>query len=159
MAFISSLQTKRPNYGKLFKWVSLIFLVPLLVLAVGATVITAIAQLPGAGQLLFSFVGGLFAALAIVIWRIRRHHQHGLFGVITPFVLILGFFGGVAPIYVRLIRTNFEAGAGSVLLALAAGFLLYWGGIEIGWQIDRVFKERHERLGHRLRSEDRKETS
>ena len=154
MAFISSLQTRRPNYWTLFKWVGLIFLVPLLVLAVGATVITAIAQLPGSGQLLFSFLGGVFAAFGMVFWRIRRQHQHGLFGVITPFVLILGFFAGMAPIYVRLIRANFEAGAGSVLITLAAGFLLFWGGSEIGWQIDRL---RYERLGHRLRSEDRKE--
>jgi hypothetical protein len=158
MAFISSLQTKHPNYGKLFKWVTLIFLVPLLVLAIVPTVITLIAQLPGPGQLLFAFIGGVFAAGPIMIWRLRRHQRHGVFaGGIMLCIAFLVFFSIGLPTFARLIRTHFEAGTYEVLLALAAGFALFLVSLEIGLQIDRVFKKRYERLGNRLRSEDRKE--
>jgi hypothetical protein len=46
MAFISSLHTKRPNYWTLFKWVALIFLAPVMVLAIVPVVITALEGRP-----------------------------------------------------------------------------------------------------------------
>jgi hypothetical protein len=44
MAFITSLQSKRPKYWTLFKWVALIFLGPLAVLAFVPIIVTAIAH-------------------------------------------------------------------------------------------------------------------
>jgi hypothetical protein len=72
MAFIPTLNTQHPKIWPLFKWVALIFLAPLMVLAVIPILITTIAQFPVLGQVNFAFLGGTLASLPVVIRRQRR---------------------------------------------------------------------------------------
>jgi len=83
MAFIPTLNTQHPKIWPLFKWVALIFLAPLMVLAVIPILITTIAQLPVLGQVNFAFLGGTLASLPVVIRRQRRKPKEQALGGIA----------------------------------------------------------------------------
>jgi hypothetical protein len=93
MAFIEALQTRRPSYRQLFKWVAIVFLLPLLALAIMPAVIVAVAQLPGIGQLIFSFLGGAIIASPFVVARRRYAAIVPTLGKIFDILNIIAGFG------------------------------------------------------------------
>lgn len=146
MAFISSLHTRRPNYWTLFKWVALIFLVPLLVLAVAAIIITLLGQFPGPGQVVFAFLGGVFAAiLPIIKWK-RRLAEIRSSSDTTHVIIVIGTVLPLLPAFALLFKGNFQGGLTEILLAFLVGVTFFLGTFELSWLADRTLKKWQERL-------------
>lgn len=148
MAFISSLQTRRPNYGTLFKWVALIFLAPLIALAIGAILITILGWLPGPGQVLFGFLGGVFAAIPVIVLRKRRRAEIRSSSETTLIIVMIGTVVPLLPALGLLLKSNFEGGLIEILLAFLVGLAFFLGTFELSWQADRTLKKWQERHRH-----------
>jgi hypothetical protein len=137
MAFISSLQSKRPDYWRLFKWVALIFLLPLIFLALAPVVIIMVARLPPQGQAVFAYIGGVLAAAPVLVLRARKitliydeQFNHASSVTLLIFMLLT-----VAPIPIFLLFAHFKLGIAEVLLAFFGGAICFIGFHEVGWRL------------------------
>jgi hypothetical protein len=156
MAFITSLQKKSPDYWSLFKWVALLFLAPLIVLAIAPIVIVMLARLPPQGQAVFAYIGGALAAAPVLVLRARKIRliYDDRFNDASSATLLIFMLLTATPIPVFLLFAHFKLGFAEIFFAFFAGALCFIGFHEVGWRLGHaVTKWWH---GHHGRQQRRK---
>lgn len=149
MAFITHLETTRPNYRRLFKLAIRMFLLPLIVVAITPVVIVMLARLPPQGQAVFAYIGGAFAAIPAILARMTRVIKDKRFygaSSVSAIILIMLVMLGVVPILIFILFWPFRIGIIEVSFAFLVGAICFIGFHEAGWRIGRALtKWWHER--------------
>jgi hypothetical protein len=146
MAFMIDISGKRPSIWILFKWVALIFWLPLITIAAAATIVTLIAQLPELGQLVFAGIFGVLTggiATALYLPRVlSRRDMQTSYPQISTISVALGLLFVAIKVVLHI---GMPGGIPGIVAAMVVGVAVMPIVFALGYEVDHLVKAKYER--------------
>jgi hypothetical protein len=141
MAFMIDLTGKRPPIWILFKWVALIFWLPLITMAAAATIVTLVARLPELGQLVFSEIFGVsIGGIATALYLRRMPSRRDMQTSYPQISIILVAVGLLFVAIEGILHIGMPGGIPGIVAAMVVGVAVIPIVFALGYEVDYLVK-------------------